>query len=96
MLAIVRRVPWWVWVSAAPLGLGAWTPIVPGIELERRRWIAWGAVWSVITIVGWAIAVTAGDGPDDGVAGGGLIILGWVGAIATTLIVRHAYVRESA
>jgi hypothetical protein len=83
--------PWWVWVSFAPMGLGAWAPIIPGVELRRRWWIAWGALWSVIAIAGWVLTA---PGTDDG-TGGSLLLLGWVGAIVTTLIVRPAYVRDS-
>ena len=88
----MRRVPWWVWISLAPMGLGAWAPIVPGVELRRRWWIAWGVLWSVIAIAGWVLTA---PGTDDG-TGGVLILLGWVGAIVTTLIMRQAYVRDSA
>jgi hypothetical protein len=93
MLAPMKRLPWWVWVSLAPLGLGAWAPLVPGIELRRRWWIAWGVVWSVVTVAGWAIAVSSP--PDEGDVGGGLIILGWVGAFATTLVIRRRYLAEA-
>ena len=44
-------------------------------------------LWSVIALVGWVAAVI-----NDGGSGAGLlIILGWVGALATTLIIRPAY-----
>ena len=85
------RVPWWVWVSATPFGLGAWTPVVPGVALRRPLWIGLGVLWALITIAGWAAAV-ANDG---GSGAGGLIILGWVGAIATTLGIRPAFNRTS-
>src|SRR4051794_24196443 len=87
----MRRIPWWVWASAAPLGLGAWAPIVPGLELHRRRWTAWGVLWTLLSVTGWIAAQ-----PDDsGSFAGLLIILGWVGAIATTLCVRGAYLLEA-
>jgi hypothetical protein len=82
--------PWWVWASAAPLGLGAWAPIVPGGQLRRASWVAWGALWTVVTVAGWAVAAA-----NDGSAGAGLlIIVGWCGAIATALSIRPAYLRE--
>ena len=83
----MRRIPWWVWVSATPFGLGAWTPIVPGSLLKRRSWIAWGVLWSLVTVAGWVLAI-ANDG---GAGGGGLIILGWAGAVATALAIRPSY-----
>ncbi len=88
----MKGVPWWVWVSATPMGLGAWAPIVPGKQRGRALWIAAGVLWSVIALVGWVAAV-ANDG---GGGAGGLIILGWVGAIATSLSIRPAYVNETA
>lgn len=83
----MRRIPWWVWVSATPFGLGAWTPIVPGSLLKRRSWIAWGALWSAATVAGWVLAIVN----DGGAGGGGLIILGWAGAVATALAIRPSY-----
>jgi hypothetical protein len=87
----MRRVPWWVWASATPFGLGAWTPIIPGRELQRPSWVAWGALWSVVTIAGWVAAIVS-DGSD---AGGLMIILGWCGAIATTLVIRPSYLEQA-
>ncbi len=88
----MNRVPWWVWVSATPMGLGAWTPIVPGKQRGRPRWIAAGVLWSVVVFVGWVLAIVS----DGGAGGGLLIILGWVGALATTLTIRPAYASETA
>jgi hypothetical protein len=87
----MKRVPWWVWVSATPLGLGAWAPIVPGRQLGRRSWIAWGALWVASTVAGW---ILAGES-DGGSLAGFLIVAGWCGAIATTLIIRPSYLRHS-
>ena len=85
------RVPWWVWVSATPFGLGAWTPVVPGVALRRPLWIGLGLLWALVALAGWAAAI-ANDG---GSAAGGLIVLGWVGAIATTLAIRPAFNRTA-
>ena len=85
------RVPWWVWVSVTPFGLGAWTPVVPGVALRRPLWIGLGLLWALVALAGWAAAI-ANDG---GSAAGGLIILGWVGAIATTLTIRPAFNRTA-
>lgn len=69
------------------MGLGAWAPIGAGTQARRPSWTAWGALWSVITVVGWAVSIaTQSD------IGGGLIILGWFGGIATSFAVRDASV----
>jgi DNA uptake protein ComE-like DNA-binding protein len=71
------------------MGLGAWTPIVPGNQLRRRAWIGLGLLWTLCTLAGW-IGAIANDG---GSAAGGLIILGWAGGAATTLAIRHSYLQ---
>jgi DNA uptake protein ComE-like DNA-binding protein len=87
----MKRVPWWVWASVTPLGLGAWAPIVPGTQLGRRRWVAWGLVWVAVTLAGWIGAVA-----NDGGAGAGLLIIaGWCGGLATSLSIRPAYLRAA-
>jgi DNA uptake protein ComE-like DNA-binding protein len=80
-----------VWVSATPFGLGAWTPMVPGVALRRPLWIGLGLMWALVAIAGWAAAI-ANDG---GSGAGGLLILGWVGAIATTLAIRPVFNRAA-
>jgi DNA uptake protein ComE-like DNA-binding protein len=76
-----------VWVSLIPFGLGAWAPAYAGTVMRKRRWTALGALWSIITLAGWVLAV-ANNG---GAAGGLLIILGWAGAIATSFAIRSSY-----
>ncbi len=88
----MRRLPWWVWASALPLGLGAWAPVIPGIALRRRAWVAWGALWAVIALAGW-IGVTPANPPD---WAGLLLLLGWVGGLGTTLAIRTDYQRSLA
>jgi DNA uptake protein ComE-like DNA-binding protein len=44
-----------------------------------------------VTIAGWVAAVVS----DGGAGGGLLIILGWCGAIATTLAIRPSYLQQS-
>src|SRR4051794_11603682 len=83
----MKKIPWWVWASAAPLALGAWAPIAPGIECRRRAWTAWGVLWTLLAIAGWVLA-NVGDG---GSGSGLLIVIAWIGPIATTLLIRPAY-----
>jgi DNA uptake protein ComE-like DNA-binding protein len=46
-----------------------------------------GAVWSLVTLAGWIVAIA-----NHGGAGGGLlIILGWTGAIASSFAIRASY-----
>jgi DNA uptake protein ComE-like DNA-binding protein len=80
----------WPWLSLLPLGLGAWAPIYAGVRARVRSWIVWGAAWSVVTLAGWTVAVANSGG-----AGGGLLIIaGWVGAIATSFMIRAPYDRQ--
>jgi uncharacterized membrane protein YeaQ/YmgE (transglycosylase-associated protein family) len=81
----------WPLISLLPLGLGAWAPIYAGVRARVRRWIAWGAAWSVITLAGW-ISAAVTHGRDDAI-GGLMMIVGWVGAIATSFLIRSAYER---
>jgi DNA uptake protein ComE-like DNA-binding protein len=54
-----------------------------------RSWIAWGAAWSAVTLAGWGLA--AGNG---GSVSGMLILVGWVGAAATSFAIRGSYERR--
>jgi hypothetical protein len=80
----------WAWWSVAPLGLGAWAPAYAGARARRASWWALGLLWSLITLAGWILAVSS-DGKSG--IGGGLIILGWVGAVASSFTIRPAYDR---
>jgi DNA uptake protein ComE-like DNA-binding protein len=90
-----RRIPWWVWASVVPLGLGAWATLVPARQLKRRSWVVWSALWCAVTAAGWVLAGTTADNSGLNDAAGGLIILGWVGAVATALSIRPAYLQAA-
>ena len=77
----------WVWLSVIPFGLGAWAPIYAGARVHNRRWMTIGAVWSLIAVLGWVVAIASNGGG----AGGLLIILGWAGAAATSFAIRDRY-----
>ena len=77
----------WVWLSVIPFGLGAWAPIYAGARVHNRRWTTIGAVWSLIAVIGWVVAIASNGGG----AGGLLIILGWAGAAATSFAIRDRY-----
>jgi hypothetical protein len=70
-----------------PFGLGAWAPIYAGARVNNRSWISLGALWSVIAVIGWVVAIASNGGG----AGGLLIILGWAGAAATSFAIRDRY-----
>lgn len=86
--------PRWPWISLLPLGLGAWGPILAGTRAHVARWVTLGIVWSLITLAGWILAVVTNAHDHD--IGGLLIIVGWVGAIATSFAIRAAYERRMA
>ncbi len=79
---------WAAW-SLLPLGLGAWTPIYAGVRARKPLWTVIGVILTIVAVAGWVIAgATNGDA-----AAGGLIIVAWVGAVATSLTIRSAYAR---
>lgn len=80
----------WPWLSVLPLGLGAWAPIYAGLRAHKRLWCVIGVLLTIAAIAGWALAIASNG--NSGV-GGGLIILAWVGAAATSFGIRPAYVR---
>jgi DNA uptake protein ComE-like DNA-binding protein len=80
-----------VWLSLIPMGLGAWAPAYAGARAQNRRWLSLGILWSLIALAGWIAAVSSNG--HSGLAGG-LIILGWVGAIATSFAIRSAYAQQ--
>jgi DNA uptake protein ComE-like DNA-binding protein len=82
----------WPWLSLLPLGIGAWAPILAGVRARRLVWILLGVLWSAAVAVGWVLA----DGSDGESGGAGaLIVVGWVGAIATSFAIRPAYERQA-
>jgi hypothetical protein len=87
----------WPYISLIPIGLGAWAPIYAGVKAHKRTWIVLGVLWTVIVLAGLIKSSTDHGhhaGHDD--VAGALIVLGWVGAIATSFIIRGPYEREIA
>ena len=85
----------WAFISLVPLGFGAWAPIYAGVKARRALWIILGVLWTAVIVAAFAInatTVSGQHGNNDGA--GGLFILGWVGAIATSFIIRPAYQRQ--
>jgi DNA uptake protein ComE-like DNA-binding protein len=81
----------WPWLSLLPLGLGSWTPIYAGVRASCRSWMAWGSLWTAISLAGWILSTTSKH--DNGI-GGLCLIVGWVGAIATSFSIRGSYERQ--
>jgi DNA uptake protein ComE-like DNA-binding protein len=85
----------WAFLSLIPLGFGAWAPIYAGIKARRWLWILLGALWTAIIVAAFAVnanTVSGQHGNND--SAGGLFILGWVGAIASSFMIRPAYDRQ--
>jgi len=83
----------WAWLSLLPLGLGAWVPIYAGVRARVASWTALGAVWSLVAVAGWILSTAStnnGHHHNNGVAGF-LLILAWVGAAATSFLIRPGY-----
>ena len=80
----------WVWLSLLPLGLGAWVPVYTGVAERRRGFTVVGSVWTVTAIVAWIMA--SGRGTNN--LAGGLIIIAWVGAFVTSLVLRSVLKRD--
>lgn len=85
----------WPFISLIPIGLGAWAPIYAGVKARRPVWILFGALWSAIVIAGFvanAVSKSGSSGNND--FAGFVLILGWVGAVATSFAIRSAYERQ--
>jgi hypothetical protein len=83
----------WPYISLVPIGLGAWAPIYAGVKARRTAWVLLGVLWCAIVIAGF-ILNSGHHGADD--LAGGLIIIGWVGAIGTSFSIRAIYDRQMA
>jgi DNA uptake protein ComE-like DNA-binding protein len=82
----------WPLLSLIPLGFGAWAPIYAGARARSKLWMALGAVWSAISIAGWIVGGTSHWHRDN--FGGVLLTVGWIGAIATSFVIRGEYERR--
>jgi len=83
----VTRRSRWPYISLLPIGLGAWAPIYAGVRARQALWVALGVVWSAVVIAGFIVS-------DKHNTEGALLIIGWVGAIATSFSIRSAYDRR--
>jgi DNA uptake protein ComE-like DNA-binding protein len=79
----------WAYISLIPFGFGSWAPIYAGVKARRPLWIALGVVWSVMVIAALALSSGKGHSNDGGV--GALVIIAWIGGIATSFSIRPTY-----
>jgi hypothetical protein len=83
----------WPFLSLIPIGLGAWAPIYAGIKAHVLSWVMWGALWCGVVVAGFVADASSSHSGSDNLAGF-LLIAGWVGAVATSFIIRGAYDRR--
>jgi DNA uptake protein ComE-like DNA-binding protein len=83
----------WPYISLVPIGLGAWAPIYAGVKARRTAWILLGVLWCAIVVAGFILS-SRHHGTDD--FAGMLIVVGWVGAVATSFSIRGMYDRQMA
>ncbi len=77
----------WPYLSLLPLGAGAWAPIYAGVNARRPTWAALGLVWTAIVVLGWVLSAGHGHSSTAGI----LILIGWIGSIATSFMIRSSY-----
>lgn len=85
----------WPLISLIPIGLGAWAPIYAGVRARVTTWILLGILWSAIVVAGFvanSVSTSGHSGNDD--FAGFLLIVGWVGSIATSFAIRASYERR--
>jgi hypothetical protein len=85
----------WPYIALVPIGLGAWAPLYAGVKARRTSWILLGVLWSVIALAGFvtaSISKSGQHGSND--FAGFLLILAWVGGIATSFAIRPAFERQ--
>jgi hypothetical protein len=84
----------WVYISLIPIGLGAWAPVYAGLRARKNLWTLLGVLWTAIVVAGFIKSGSGHSGHhgNDDLAGF-LVILGWVGAIATSFIIWGPYDR---
>jgi len=77
----------WPYISLIPLGLGAWAPIYAGVKARQKIWIALGLLWSALVVV----ALVLSSGHEHSGIVGALVIIGWLGSVATSFAIRGPY-----
>jgi hypothetical protein len=78
----------WMWWGMAPIGFGAWVPLVAGLKARKREWIAWGAFVVLFALVGFAVSTVEGEETN---YGGGVLIVSWILHGATSFALMRPY-----
>jgi hypothetical protein len=87
----------WPFISLIPLGFGAWAPTYAGVKARQKTWILLGVLWSALVLAGCIKSSLSHSGQSGGDSlAGFLIVIGWVGAIATSFVTRGSYDRRMA
>jgi DNA uptake protein ComE-like DNA-binding protein len=86
----------WPYLSLIPLGFGAWAPIYAGVKARQGAWISLGVLWSGLILAGLILSNTTRSAGSGNSVAGLLLIVGWVGAIATSFVIRGSYDRRMA
>lgn len=84
-----RRVIWpWLSLTPIPPGLLGVPVVYAGIRARRPMWSVLGAVWGLGIVASLGVASTGGATQQ---LAAWLLVIGWVGVIATSLGLRAAY-----
>jgi len=86
----------WPYISLIPLGFGAWAPIYAGVKARQGNWISLGVLWSALVLAGLVLSNTTRTGQAGNSIAGLMLIVGWVGAVATSFVIRGSYDRHIA
>lgn len=82
----------WPLISLLPGGLGAWAPIYAGTKVNRRSWVVWGVIWTLLVIAGWVLTGFSTSQSDVEInTGVPAMLVGWIGSIATSFTIRSSY-----
>jgi hypothetical protein len=76
----------WPYISLIPLGFGAWAPLYARIKARRRDWILLGTVCTALVLAGIVASPHA--------IGGFMLLVGWIGAIVISFLIRDSYERQ--
>jgi DNA uptake protein ComE-like DNA-binding protein len=85
-----------VYISLIPIGLGAWAPVYAGLKARKPLWITLGVLWTALVVAGFVISGLSKTGHHHKSSdlAGALLIIGWVGAIATSFLIWGPYDQE--
>lgn len=84
---------WWVLSGLVPFGFGAPAGFVYAANRTgRRAWYVAAAIWGLIALIGFVLAVISEDDTPLRSLGGGFLVTAWAGGFMHGLAVRNKYV----